>query len=374
MSNFFSWFTKPKEPPKERIPCCFCTKMMYLPLSESNGQSVHCDCQHRKEIPPLYLRNYHSAVPIYVPIMGWSSVGKTIWLSAMTLRLSELSVIWSQPRPGFRLTPLNAEARRFRDHAKTQQHRNKLSQPTPLGLQETYAMGLDRMPLWGNRTWIVRDVPGERFEQFDIHEEQVPFLLGSHISFLVISLADLWDPVRLERKIDPVGVEKREANQTAEEGDQYRSMQDQIDSYLHAMLKVDPQINFQGRKIIIVLSKADILQEESMEYKLPDNLYEYLREDDLRSKIKSKTHMSELDVEEYLGRMGNVSKAIREWLMTMDDGAGMISSAESYGLELAFTIISATGREPLADNTLPEGWSPRRVLDPLLWALKFDSI
>ena len=239
---------------KKSIECCYCAKMMRI-----YADAEMCECGE-KQNPPFYMQDCDVAKPFYIPIVGWSSVGKTIWLMSVTRRMRELSrSVWDRFTP----TPANEETMRFSRDVEEWIRGDEMPRATTLGVHEAYIMLLLNMPYWGSRTFVMRDCGGENFEEFVIPEDQVPFMLNTRTSFFMISIADL----------------KESSN---------KSMEQLLQGYVNTLLKYGCDIRRQRRKIVVILSKADVLKSE-----VPKHLFNYLVNDPFTLDINQNTRSGE---------------------------------------------------------------------------------
>ncbi|TWU04382.1 hypothetical protein [Stieleria varia] len=324
---------------KKSIECCYCAKMMRI-VEDAD----RCECG-KEENPRFYMQDYAIAKPFYVPIVGWSSVGKTVWLHSLTRRMRELSrTAWDQFTP----TPANEATMRFQKAVEESIRRKELPEMTQLGVQEAYIMVLSKMPYWGSRTFVLRDCGGENFNDFEIPETQVPFLLNTRTSFFMFSLSDFQD-------------------ETTDSSS--RSMEQLLQGYVNTLLKYNANVRQERRKIIVILSKVDALKAD-----LPKNLFEYTVSDPIALAANNGTKLAGFDsagMNDYMKVLQRVSDQIREWLSSRTDGKQFINFANNQNIDLRFTVVSSLGGSAQGDRT--EQWEPYRVLDPFFWALDLHS-
>jgi hypothetical protein len=130
------------------------------------------------------------------------------------------------------------------------------------------------------------------------------------------------------------------------------------------------RINLKERQnLIVVFTKADLLIHANDSKRLTDNLARYLTSGD---------YTDYLDIKD--GRVSKMleisSRDIQQWLIKKDC-AGFVKIAEDKFKSVSYTIVSATGAAPMGNQlaTTLDPKDPKRVLDPILWALKkSDSI
>jgi energy-converting hydrogenase Eha subunit A len=201
------------------------------------------------------------------------------------------------------------------------------------------------MPLWGNRTFVFRDCPGEAFNNFQIDESQLSFLLQTQTAFCMISLPDLDPPNR-----------------------ESWSMEEILQTYINALGK-NVNLRQQHRRFVVVLSKSDAIRG-----KMPRHLSEYLERDPVVELVQTgrRNDFSEEAMIRYLEELGRASDAIREWLEGFPQGKRFVNFAKEYNIDLRFSVISALGG-PAESGKLQGPWTPYRVLDPIFWALELHS-
>jgi hypothetical protein len=132
--------------------------------------------------------------------------------------------------------------------------------------------------------------------------------------------------------------------------------------------------------LVVVLTKGDSIPE------LPLSLREYLKQDPLWkavstestfwSSVRSTEGPPRLNAEalrQYLATLYRVDEEIRRWLDSTLAGHMLLLRAKEYPLNLRFSIVSATGSGIVDSRRLQVPWSPRRVLDPLFWALEIEN-
>jgi len=302
------------------------------------------------EIPLEYVQNFNEAPPIFIQVFGWTNHGKTMFLDTLRLVLMDMGVLWDRFRyQSFTQLDLDKErelsAERRRGVLASNTQRRERDQ------NEVYIMNLRGMERWGDRMLVVMDHPGEFFETYDVPVQEVPFLINTPTTVMLISLKDVIDD---------------DSNSAGERVDQLFQI------YLSALTREGVNWKNERRKLIVVLTKADMMRDL-----MPENLQNYLLDDDVWASIESSNHIDPLtstDMAEYLERMDRVSNEIKRWLATdrknIPGGKNFINLIDDYNIDARFTMMTATGQSAI-DGELPI--SPRRVLDPFFWALEFQS-
>lgn len=296
----------------------------------------------KSELPVRYLRGYDQALPFFAQIIGWSGVGKTVYLQALTFVLMQMGRVWRQ---SYAYAPLTEPTLMYVKNVREFEQTGKMPAPTQLAIQEAYIMMLTGMERWGGRTLVLRDVAGEVFDKLQFPLQYTPYLLHVPTTMLMISLDDM------RRKLT-------------------QSMDDLMNSYIDTMMKHDKNFKRERRNVVVVLSKADLIHEE-----LPANLQNYLVEDPILKAIITKTNfsMDGSNMQEYMTRLKHVSRAIQDWISQDPPGQNLIRLAKNNNISLEFTVVSSTGRKAGNSGSMPVQLEPYRVLDPFFWALELQS-
>jgi double-GTPase-like protein len=295
-------------------------------------------------LPPLYLREGRSMLPLPVQFFGLSRHGKSTYLAALTMALQRVNGSWS----GFTAMPATESSQRLFREATTYFDTGKLPPPTPPGVKDSYLMLLNHIPKWMKAALTIRDCSGDAFREIDVDLNEATFLLKGPLTFMFISIEDLKD------------------------SDGY-TMDNLMTSYLNALAMHGARLDREYRKIVAVLTKADLFWDQ-----LPDELLDYMREDPIwiasRKEGKPSRWYSLAEMESYLKEMERISQITEEWICQRAAGRMFVTLARDRNVEIQFSLVSSTGSAPRSqDNQLQTGWEPTRVLDPLLWALELDS-
>ncbi len=197
----------------------------------------------------------------------------------------------------------------------------------------------------GARTVAFRDVRGETLKDYQFPAQQAEFCKRTKCALIAISISDL---------------EKQPGN----------FIDQMLASYVFTLRENKVKVN-DGRKVVIMLTKADQLHD-----KLPPRLWDFFNNDPVR-RAWDKDPVAGIDlaspagIQEYFRTLEMASKAIAEWVYTLDQGFQLLDIAKKEGIDLAFTLSSPWGSQPNPD--LPKAINPYRVLDPFLWLLEFHS-
>jgi hypothetical protein len=323
----------------QKLLCPFC-------LNEIQGSREEKSCLScEKIIPSLYLQHARDLEPLPVQAIGWSGHGKSVFLSALTLLLTRMQVVWEN----YSWHPGNEETKEAIEVSNRYLESGSLPPSTPLGTADAPCLLLLRgMDRWGGRALVYRDCAGEHFDKLSIPVKDVPFLLKARTIFLIASPENL--AMQRERTIDIL-----------------------LNGLLTTFSQNGIDLSKDRRRLVVVLTKADLIRN------LPVTLRDYLVKDRVWRTLEQGTPGLRFDVpatERYLDTMTEVDRQLREWVEKDAPGRHLVRLATGSGLDLRFSLVSATGgpvHESEPGNRLENRWDPRRLLDPLLWALSFEN-
>lgn len=311
-------------------------------LTEIRGGTNLKTCPNCGEVlPPLYRTNYSQHPPSFVQVFGWSRVGKTVYLQALTLVLMKMANVWDR----FAHSPATEKTVEIVKDINNYLASGVLPPPTAIELQDAYIMVLDGMPRWGGRTLVIRDCPGEIFDKLEVPTKFAPYLLNVPTAFMFISLPDM-----------------------------HKSGGKTIDllmtNYINTLTTHGIDFTKDHRSLVVVLTKGDIIKN------LPEELRDYLTDDPIWVAINSGKDPKKFDesaLEAYISKMAEVSDKIEKWIQNDAPGKVFVRLAKERGITLRFSVISSTGAEVGEDGMLPQQLLPRRVVDPYFWALDLQS-
>lgn len=320
------------------LVCPFC-------LVEGTGKLDRKCSSCQRLIPALYLRDARDLEPMAVQAMGWSGHGKSVFLGALTLLLTRMQVVWEE----YSWAPGSQETRQELLNNNRRLESGLLPVPTSTGADLPCLLLLRGMDRFKGRALVFRDCAGEHFDTHSMPVEQVPFLLKAKTLFLIASPVDL--AARRDRPIDLL-----------------------LNGFLNTLEEhgVDPSKD--RRRLVVVLTKGDLIQD------LPKPLHDYLVKDRVWRTLEegaSDLRFDEPAIDRYLAVMKDVDRHLRQWIERDAHGRHLVRLATQSGLDLCFSVVSATGGPVIegtgnSESRLENRWEPRRVLDPLLWALSFN--
>lgn len=293
-------------------------------------------------LPVQYMSNYKEALPFYVQLIGWSRVGKTVYLQTLALMLKKMERFWGN---NYVCSPLTETTLGFMENVKTYEVDGEMPYPTQVKLHDAFIMLLQGMERWGGRTLVTRDVAGENFMsnmQFPV--EFMPYLVHVPVSIMMISIPDL----KAEKK---------------------QSVENLMNSYVDTLARHRPNYKSANLKVIVVLSKADKFKNE-----LPNELKDYLESDPFNIRINRNQFVDDNFMKDYMSKLYLSSAKIRDWFAETQPGGQMfLNKATRERLSLEFCLISSTGTDPGPNAKMLVDLNPLRVMDPYFLALDFYS-
>ena len=320
---------------QRRVTCPYCLSM--TPAEKKVEPCQTC----KRPLPIQYIEGFIEHPPFFVQVFGWSQVGKTVYLQALTLMLVKMANVWSR----YSYAAMNDTSQQKVSQITEFLSKGVMPPSTQLGEQDVYMMSLHDMERWGGRTLVSRDCAGEIFETMDIPIDQAPYLLNATTTFMMIGPQD-------------------DVSNTGG-----RSYDQLLNNYINTLISKGVKFNREQRKLVVVFTKADQIRD------LPSDLRAYLINDPLWAAVNARGKGANLDakaMEHYILNMAHISDRIREWVEQDAVGKNFMRLAEHRNIDLRFSLVSATGEAVVDGNRLATGLSPRRVLDPYFWALEIE--
>ncbi len=274
--------------------------------------------------------------------------GKTSFLWALSHMARNLSLVW----PKYACWPQDAAMdATFRSMLASLDHREI---PGETSASSRLGLSLRGMERWGDRRLFVDD---DRDPVFGVVEDATAnprdVNWGVPVCWL-LSLPDLG-------------------------ADEARVVDLQLDNLIRARMRSARSFEAQPLRLVIALTKADRIPG------LPPELRDYLKADPLAAIVEAEAqfsgggeesdrpglHFDERSVHLYLKTLGVIHQKIAAWLATTLPGSLIARRADAHNITLRFCLVSATGSDLRSNNGhLAIPWRPRRVLDPLFWALE----
>ena len=285
----------------------------------------------------------------------WSSLeffsepkhGKSSFLWALSYMARNLSLFW----PKYACWPEDAVMDAyFRAILGALEQRQLPGETT---VAKRLGLSLRGMARWGDRRLFVED---DRDPVFGIPEDAA-----------TSSREVNWDvPICWLLSLPDIGPEKAQVVDL------------QLDNLIRARMRSARSFEAQPLRLVVALTKADRISG------LPSDLRDYLKADPLAKIVEAQSafindkekpprpalHFDERSVHLYLETLGGIHQRIATWFANTLPGSLLAHRADAHHITLRFCLISATGSDLRSNEHLAIPWRPRRVLDPLFWALE----
>lgn len=290
--------------------------------------------------------------PVSLPtleVFGQPGHGKSSYLWAVLFMLRKLSLVW----PDFTCSALDDGTEVALKSIHESVHEGKLPDSMPTEHQARYRLLLRNMERWGEKRLDVWDRKDSIFSANE-HSNVKADINWRATIFWLLSLADL-KKVQVEY----------------------------LDMLLHDLVqkrgRAGHSLYSSPLNLVIVLAKCDSIPE------LPLALRQYLIQDPLWmavskeptlwfTSIEKPIHLGAEALRQYLATLYRADEEIRRWLDSTLAGHMLLQRAKEHHLNLRFSVVSATGSGISERQRLQVPWSPRRVLDPLFWALEMENM
>jgi TPR repeat protein len=295
------------------------------PDGRRQGQNYICGATG-ETVPSLYINEYATHPPRILGVIGSRGHGKTAYLAALAHCLRQLS-------PGH-FKALDHSSLKHLDAQIQDLERGELPGPTPNAPQRPALFSLtDMAPLGGSSSLLIYDSSGEAWADAASPLPPAPFIHPARDLLFVYAI----DPKRPAAEIGP-------------------DMKWLLNQFLirRTGAVAGPQ------QLVVVLTKADQWAAQLPESDTVALLKAHLSAD-WREGLDDPIH--------YAQRLQLVSSALEAVLESAYGGGGFLQLArQHFPLGMQLTAVSALGTAPEpTTNRLTEGFSPKRVLDPLLW-------
>lgn len=323
------------------ITCPYC-------LTQREFRSARCENPEcGRDLPKQYFDGASKQEPIWLVSFGPPQVGKTRFISSMSLAAENLSKV---ARGAF-MNYLDDDTRKAIAKMRVQDREGQANpgstqwhdRPVPLLLM------ISNFPPKRSNVVVIYDLPGELVDVASSKPEYARAVQKAQTVWFMVSLDDL--------EQDPSG----------------RSMVDLFIVYQQMMDALNVPI--EGRTILVTYTKADRMLRHEDDLRLPDQVFDYLA-DDPYDQIKEKrgADLPAFDEDAYFADMQRIDQVLREYTADIVPGGGsFISMAEANGAQVFFTMNSALGGDPNPQGQAGHEIRRIRVLDALIWAMKLSG-
>ncbi len=323
--------------------CPFCFQIHDFDKSRLCPNTRNEEKGELEEIPREYLRQYNKVPPLPLTAIGFSKVGKTTYLAALTMMLENLDRTWYQT--SYQINdPKSATAIK---EIKRQSITGDLPPGTNTQILRPLFIDVLDVPGQGSNCMVLYDTPGEIFETLE------GAVNGSYVQSLKM-VNNIWFMISLSDMEDQQGQMK---------------INDLLFSYINAMKSMGWSLK--NRNLIVVYTKGDKIIPYA-DSRFPAVVKDHFENDQFQNlTIRTAVipDLSDFSLEDYIKKLNDVSDALAEYTAkSVDGGRAFINLAKKNDLSLYFTMVSATGTAPVDGQLLIES-ARYCVLDPYLWAL-----
>jgi len=303
-----------------------------------------------------------------MPVIGWTNVGKTMWLYSLVRTLDFLTGPKGWKNSEF--SGVDAYSRDLIIEAKKYEGKKGPLDGTAVLPGTPFLFLLKDMPRWGSRTLVFQDLAGEPWHNqwFDKNKDTKEAalyrqqLVDNKSVMMLFSIQDMLEST----------------------GDGH-SMNSLIETYRQVLRDAGSHIEAEKRRILVVLTKSAKIK------RLAPNLLEYLQADPIaRKRNETESDTTPVDIAgmaDYAGRMKAVSDQLKEWVTAEAPGGNrFLTTAKNLNVTVDFCLTSSltqtierrnqqspnSARRELS-GTIRDIWHCKRVLDPLFWALEMHN-
>lgn len=301
---------------------------------EQNKNLYRCtSC--REEVPKYYVKLINESVKeLILGAVGYTGHGKTVYMTVLFKMLKRITSVWKK---GY-YNAVNRESLKKVYADIKDLERGQLPEATPQIFPKPVIIEMAQIPRYDRKCLILFDTSGEVFKDPDKISDKGKFVLKSPVALFLVSLSNLILGYKTE-------------------------WPEQLDQLLNAYILGAAAMNTDLKKqsLVVAFSKGD----ELIPY-LDKDIVEYLQTGTIDRYGQ--------DPEEYLQGMEETSDRLEEWLIKKKC-ISFVRCAEDKFKMAEFCIFSSLGAAPLGKRLASrlEDRDPKRVLDPLLWALELGT-
>jgi hypothetical protein len=299
-------------------------------------QDVGWRCPECAEpVPALYLNAYDAHPPTVFSTVGFSGHGKTVFLAALFHLLSHPRLAEQWPR-FYRIAVGDHSLERLAADARALAA-GLLPDSTPQSLPTPTMLRLAGLPAFNGATLLCYDAAGESFKRAAGLRQYGRFLTRATTVLFLVSVPDLL---------------RHDGEAPAGPGEAIKRL---LEIYANGMAELGGDTRRQ--RLLLVFTKAD--EWEALRRPGQEHLLAHLSADSFEGIDNYAL---------YVARLRDVSSRLRELMANELGGRAFLNHAAAHFASLDFCIVSALGSAP-AEQAMQTRIAPRRVLDPLVWAL-----
>lgn len=319
--------------------CPYCFKNRHFRIQKKKGSRVVYYCTRCKsEISKTYYESIN--IPLTnIGLVGYVNHGKTVFSHSMLYLLKSLSFYWENHF----VEPLDDHSNYAINVGVPQLQSGKMFDSSISGYPRSIFLKLNNMPYFKNRFINIFDTGGRLFDNLEFMTKNGRYFANTQVVFFIISLP--------------------EKNMV---GDWNIKIMKLLDRYINVVysrygIKISKQQN-----AAFIFTKADELIRLNGEVNLPENIQHQIKEGDISNyRELSNNTLSDIEI-----NSGN----IETWLRNKNCNS-FINMAKNHFKNTNFSMVSSIPYTP--KNGIRNGSismiDPKRVLDPLIWALHVTS-
>lgn len=314
----------------KRVRCPYCLDHIWL--FNGNCRCTNPNCGRNLDFG--YVWSYSSHPALFIPLIGMTNVGKTVYLQVLMLALRQINRLWKNSS----CVPVDENTSEYLREVASRYDVSEMPKMTSVGVHYVYSLYLQGIDPWKDATLVFRDLSGEYYERLTFSDDVVAFLSKQATVFMMLKLSDV---MKGTYQIDEL-----------------------LYNYVHTRLVHQGTMSRGPSRMVVILSQADAVD------CLPDRLNHYLRGDTVWSSLAGRLQPrhSRYFLQEYMRGVRDIDRLIQLYLA--HELAPITALADNSNTELHFSIISSLGSQP-RDGKLVGPIRPMRILDPLLWAFEY---
>ncbi len=286
----------------------------------------------REQVPALYVQGYRAYPAVVTSAVGFRQHGKTVFFASLFYALKELRL--PQHWPTFFTMALNEDSLETVYGNVRMLEEGVMPNSTPKNFPRPTLLRLEDIPVLRQKDWtlLFYDTGGESFEKASQMVQFAGFVRQALTVLFLISITDLEEPAREMHRL--------------------------LNTYVLGLEELGGRT--QDQHLLVVYTKADRLPVRfpTWEQRWP-GLHQYLLEGSIDALARPRG---------YVRRMRQISDWLRAFTERELRAYEFLNAAQHHFGSTAFSIVSALGTEP-HHGRMAVRLSPRRILDPLLWAM-----
>lgn len=342
------------------------------------------NCQ--STVPPLYTASLRSAPALFIPVIGWTSTGKTEFIDRLPRYIQSMCRVFNDLSFQY-LTPTIFTAADVTD-VQTRRGRERLGTDK---LDPPWAFVVGSFGKWGDRTLVFRDCKGEFFHNWMVGSElpgaeankrdqdrMADILRRSPVTVMAFSVHDI------RRTLDNAGAPNSTvASSQSGQTDPLMLLNTYLTTVNDPIRRWWHRTN--RRSLIVMLTKGDMLRSNA-----PELVRKYLESDPFtQSAVPSDTWTvdeqalavtepwDDARCQQYVNDMDAVSDQIKRWFVNSGPSCHVfVKTCEKNKIDLRFCINSAGELFSTVVDGKPTVMlrpKPYRVVDPVIMALQMTA-